>query len=187
MVFSLIVVVKSALLQESVQHGESSSRYFLPLPANQSLSMKSSGKGCSSCIWSIMFHGRECWTLINTDFKELDIMSMPWSASVMVSDRISTDGLLTELGLKSLEIVMQIDPVWWYGHVCCFNGSTNKCTDYEVLEDKNIVNVKRPGSNELTVTIQRPCNWLKCLERGTKSKKPNPQKMYNMRSIWINK
>ena len=89
--FPLTVVVKLVLLQKSVQHGKSSSRYFLPLLANLSLSMKSRGKVYSSFIWGILLHGKKCWALTNTDFKELSIMSMPWHATVMVSDRIATD------------------------------------------------------------------------------------------------
>ena len=91
-------------------------RQLLPLLTNRHLPLLTRGQVYSSCVRSVMLHAAETWA------KKVDTLNRPrrndramirWICNVRAKDKVSSDSLLTKLGIQDLDGCSA--PVGWDG------------------------------------------------------------------------
>ena len=78
-------------------------RQLLPLLTNRHLPLLSRGKMYSSCVRSVMLHAAETWAMKGDTLKRLrrnDRAMIRWICNVRAKDEVSSDSLLTKLGIQ---------------------------------------------------------------------------------------
>ena len=117
-------------------------RQLLPLSTNRQVPLLTRGKVYSSCVRSVMLHAAETWSMKADTLKRLwrnDRAMIRWICNVNAKDKVSSDSLLTKLGIQDLDVVLRTSRMRWFGHV---ERSTGWIA--EVLEI-NVVAQKRSG------------------------------------------
>ena len=162
-------------------------RQLLPLLTNRHLPLLTRGKVYSSCVRSVMLHAAETWTMKVDTLNRLrrnDRAMIRWICNVRAKDEISSDSLLTKLGIQDLDVVLCTSRMRWFGHV---EHSTGWIAEVHKL---NVVAQKRSGRprkswdevlendrKKLGMDSADPHNcseWRGCL-RERLVKKPNPR------------
>ena len=95
-------------------------RQLLPLLTNRHLPLLTTGKVYSSCVRSVMLHAAETWAMKVATLNRLrrnDRAMIPWICNVMAKDEVSSDSLLTKLGIQDLDMVLRTSRIRWFGHV----------------------------------------------------------------------
>ena len=117
-------------------------RQLLPLLTNRHLPLLTRGKVYSSCVRSVMLHAAETWTMKVDTLNRLrrnDRAMIRWICNVRAKDEVSSDSLLTKLGIQDLDVVLCTSRMRWFGHV---EHSTGWIAEVHKL---NVVAQKRSG------------------------------------------
>ena len=80
------------------------------------------GKVYSSCVRSVMLHAAETWAMkVDTlnPLRRNDRAMIHWICNVRAKDEVSSDSLLTKLGIQDLhvDVVLRTSRMRWFGHV----------------------------------------------------------------------
>ena len=67
-----------------------------------------------------------------------------WIYNVKAKDEVSSDSLLSKLGIQDLDVVLRTSRMRWFGHVECSTGWITK------IRKLNVVAQKRPGRPKKT-------------------------------------
>ena len=67
-----------------------------------------------------------------------------WSCNVKTKDEVSSDSILSKLGIQDLDVVLRTSRMRWFGHVECSTGWIAK------VRKLNVVAQKRPGRPKKT-------------------------------------
>ena len=100
------------------------------------------GKVYSSCVRSVMLHAAETWAMKADTLNRLrrnDRAMIRWICNVKAKDEVSSDSLLTKLGIQDLDVVLRTGRMRWFGHV---ERSTGWISEVRKL---NVVAQKRSG------------------------------------------
>ena len=95
-------------------------RQLLPLLTNRHLPLLTRGKVYSSCVRSVMLHEAETWAMKVDTLNHLrrnDRAMIRWICNVRAKDEVSSDSLLTKLGIQDLDVVLCTSRMRWFGHV----------------------------------------------------------------------
>ena len=95
-------------------------RQLLPLLTNRHLPLLTRGKVYSSCVRSVMLHAAETWAMKVDTLNRLrrnDRAMIRWICNVRAKDEVSSDSLLTKLGIQDLDVVLRTSWMRWFGHV----------------------------------------------------------------------
>ena len=95
-------------------------RQLLPLLTNRHLPLLTRGKVYSSCVRSVMLHAAETWAMKVDTLKRLrrnDRAMIHWICNVRSKDEVSSDSLLTKLGIQDIDVVLRTSRMRWFGHV----------------------------------------------------------------------
>ena len=117
-------------------------RQLLPLLTNRHLPLLTRGKVYSSCVRSVMLHAAETWAMKVDTLNRLrrnDRAMIRWICNVRAKDEVSSDSLLTKLGIQDLDVVLRTSRMRWFGHV---ERSTGWIAEVRKL---NMVAQKRSG------------------------------------------
>ena len=117
-------------------------RQLLPLLTNRHLPLLTRGKVYSSCVRSVMLHAAETWAMKVDTLNHLrhnDRAMIRWICNVRAKDEVSSDSLLTKLGIQDLDVVLRTSRMRWFGHV---ERSTGWISEVRKL---NVVAQKRSG------------------------------------------
>ena len=117
-------------------------RQLLPLLTNRHLPLLTRGKVYSSCVRSVMLHAAETWAMKVDTLNRLrrnDRAKIRWICNVRAKDEVSSDSLLTKLGIQDLDVVLRTSRMRWFGHV---ERSTGWVAEVRKL---NVVAQKRSG------------------------------------------
>ena len=117
-------------------------RQLLPLLPNHHLPLLTRGKVYSSCVRSVMLHAAETWAMKVDTLNRLrrnDRAMIRWICNVRAKDEVSSDSLLTKLGIQELDVVLRTSRMRWFGHV---ERSTGWIAEVRKL---NVVAQKRSG------------------------------------------
>ena len=86
-----------------------------------------------------MLHASETWALSAAAFNRLrrnDRAMIRWMCSVSTMDEVSSNELLTRLGIKDIEMVLRSRRLRWFGHVERSVGGINKARQIQVAGNK---------------------------------------------------
>ena len=95
-------------------------RQLLPPLTNRHLPLLTRGKVYSSCVRSVMLHAAETWAMkVDTlnRIRRNDRAMIHWICNVRAKDEVSSDSLLTKLGIQDLDVVLRTSRMRWFGHV----------------------------------------------------------------------
>ena len=95
-------------------------RQLLPLLTNRHLPLLTRGKVYASCVRSVMLHAAETWAMKVDTLNRLrrnDRAMIRWICNVRAKDEVSSDSLLTKLGIQDLDVVLRTSRMRWFGHV----------------------------------------------------------------------
>ena len=95
-----------------------------------------------SCVRSVMLHAAETWAMKGDTLSRLrhnDRVMIRWICNVKAKDEVSSDSLLTKLGIQDLDVVLRTSRMRWFGHV---EHSTGWISEVGKL---NVVAQKRSG------------------------------------------
>ena len=95
-------------------------RQLLPLLTNRHLPLLTRGKVYSSCVRSVMLHAAEARAMKVDTLNRLrrnDRAMIRWICNVRAKDEVSSDSLLTKLGIQDLDVVLHTSRMRWFGHV----------------------------------------------------------------------
>ena len=114
-------------------------RQLLPLLTNRHLLLLTRGKVYLSCVRSVMLHAAETWAMKVDTLNRLRHNDDCWICNVRAKDEVSSDSLLTKLGIQDLDVVLCTSRMRWFGHV---ERSTGWIAEVRKL---NVVAQKRSG------------------------------------------
>ena len=117
-------------------------RQLLPLLTNRHLPLLTRGKVYSSCVRSVMLRAAETWAMKVDTLNHLrrnDRAMIHWICNVRAKDEVSSDSLLTKLGIQDLDVVLRTSRMRWFGNV---ERSTGCIAEVRKL---NVVAQKRSG------------------------------------------
>ena len=115
---------------------------LLPLLTNRNLPLLIRGRVYSSCVRSVMLHAAETWAMTVATLNRLrrnDLTLFRWMCNVKAKDEVSSDSLLSKLGIQDLDVVLCTSRMRWFGHVERSIGWIAK------VHKLNVVAQKRPG------------------------------------------
>ena len=95
-----------------------------------------------------MLYGSETWATTVDTMKRLhrnDRAMLRWMCNVKVNDKVSSDSILSKLGLQDIETILRTNRLRWFGHVERSTGWINHVRNLEVQSQQ-----KRPGRPKLT-------------------------------------
>ena len=122
-------------------------RQLLPLLTNRNLPLLTRGRLYSSCVRSVMLHAAETWAMTVATLNRLwrnDRAMIRWTCNVKAKDEVSSDSLLSKLGITDLDVVLGTSRMRWFGHV---ERSTNWIAKVRNL---NVIAQKRAGRPKKT-------------------------------------
>ena len=114
-------------------------RQLLPLLTNRHLPLLTRGKVYSSCVRSVMLHAAKTWAMKVDTLNRLrrnDHPMIHWICNVRAKDEVSSDSLLTKLGIQDLDVVLHTSRIRWFGHVERSTGWIAKVRKLNVVAQK---------------------------------------------------
>ena len=144
-------------------HGANSAN-LLPLLTNRHLPLLTRGKVYSSCVRSVMLHAAETWVMkVDTlnSLRRNDRAMIPWICNVRAKNEVSSDSLLTKLGIQDLDVVLRTSRMRWFGHV-----HVERSTGWiEEVRKLNVVAKKRSGRprkswDEVLENDRKKLGWI---------------------------
>ena len=122
-------------------------RQLLPLLTNRNVPIVTRGCVYSTCVRSVMLHAAETWAMTAATLNRLrrnDRAMIRWICNVKAKDEVSSDSLLSKLGIQDLNMVLRTSRMRWFGHV---ERSTGWIAKVRKLND---VAQRRPGRPKKT-------------------------------------
>ena len=109
-----------------------------------------------------MLHAAETWSMKVDTLNRLrrnDRAMIRWICNVRAKDEVSSDSLLTKLGIQDLDVVLRTSRTRWFGHV---ERSTGWIAEVRKL---NVVAQKRSGRprkswDEVLETDRKKLVWI---------------------------
>ena len=161
-------------------------RQLLPLLTNRHLPLLTRGKVYSSCVRSVMLHAAETWAMKVDTLNRLqrnDRAMIRWICNVRAKDEVSSDSLLTKLGIQDLDVVLRTSRMRWFGHVERSTGWTAEVRKRNVVAQKisgrprkswdEVLENDRKKLGMDSADPQNRSEWRGCLrERLVKRPKP---------------
>ena len=133
-------------------------RKLLPIVASRHLSPKVRGRVYEAGVRSAMLHGSETWGPNAADLQRLrrnDRAMIRWICGVNERDEVSSDDLLSKLGISDICLVLRKRRLNWYGHVQRATSCIN-----------TVLAVRVPGGNRRG----RPRKtWNECVQDDLKA------------------
>ena len=86
-----------------------------------------------------MLHAAETWAMKVDTLSRLrrnDRAMIRWICNVKVKDEVSSDSLLTKLGIQDLDVVLRTSRMRWFGHVECSTGWISEVPKLSVVAQK---------------------------------------------------
>ena len=111
-------------------------RQQLPLLTNRNEPLVTRGWVYSTCVRSVMLHAAATWAMTAATLNRLrrnDRAMIRWICNVKAKDKVSSDSLLSKLGIQDLDMVR------WFGHIERSTGWIAK------VRKLNVVGQKRPS------------------------------------------
>ena len=163
-------------------------RQLLPLLTNRQVPLLTRGKVYSSCVRSVMLHhAAETWAMKADTLNRLrrnDRAMIRWICNVKAKDEVSSDSLLTKLGIQDLDVVLRTGRMRWFGHVERSTGWISEVRKLNVVAQKRsgrprkswdeVIKNDRKKLNMDSADPQNRSEWRGRL-RGRLVKKPNPR------------
>ena len=87
---------------------------------NRNMPLMARGWVYSTCIKSVMLHAAETWTVTAATLNHMprnDSAMIRWICNVKAKDEVSSDSLLSKLGIHDLDVVLRTSRMRWFGHV----------------------------------------------------------------------
>ena len=94
-------------------------RQLLPLLTNRLVPLLTRGKVYPSCVRSMMLHAAETWAMKADTLNHLrrnDRGMICWICNVKSNGEVSSDSLLTKLGIQDLDVVLRTSRMRWFGY-----------------------------------------------------------------------
>ena len=110
-------------------------RELLPLLTSKAITLARRGMVYNSCVRSAMLHASECWAPRSEDKQRLlrnERAMLRWICGVRLKDRVSGSSLLERLKIDSLETVLRVNRLRWFGHVQRSDGWIKRCTELHI-------------------------------------------------------
>ena len=117
---------------------------LLPLLTNRNVTR---GRVYSTCVRSVMLHAAEAMAMTAATLNRLrrnDRAMIRWICNVKAKDEVSSNSLLSKLGIQDLDVVLPTSIMRWFGHVERSTGGIAK------VRKLNVVAQKRPGRPKKT-------------------------------------
>ena len=162
-------------------------RQLLPLLTNRHLPLLTRGKVYSSCVRSVMLHAAETWAMKVDTLNRLrrnDRAMIRWICNVRAKDEVSSDSLLTKLGIQDLDVVLRTSRMRWFGHVEPSTGWIAEVRKLHVVAQKRSGRPRKSWDEVLendrkklgmdSADPQNCSEWIGRL-RERLVKKPNPR------------
>ena len=162
-------------------------RQLLPLLTNRQVPLLTRGKVYSSCVRSVMLHAAETWAMKADTLNRLrrnDCAMIRWICNVKAKDEVSSDSLLTKLGIQDLDVVLRNGRMRWFGHVERSTGWISEVCKLNVVAQKRsgrprkswdeVIKNDRKKLDMDSADPQNCSEWRGRL-RGRLVKKPNPR------------
>ena len=95
-------------------------RELLPLLTNRHLPLTTRGRVFSACVRSVMLYGSETWATSASTLHRLqrnDRAMTRWICQVKPEDQVSSDLILTRLGIRDIRDLLRTGRLRWLGHV----------------------------------------------------------------------
>ena len=95
-------------------------RQLPPLLTNHNVPLVTRGRVYSTCVRSVMLHAAETWAMTAATLNPLrrnDRAMIRWICNVKAKDEVSSDSLLSKLGIQDLEMVLRTSRMRWFGQV----------------------------------------------------------------------
>ena len=105
------------------------------------------GRVYSTCVRSVILHAAETWAMTAATLNHLrrnDHAMIRWICNVKAKDEVSSDTLISKLGIQDLDMVLRTSRVRWFGYVERSTGWIAK------VRKLNVVAQKRPGRPKKT-------------------------------------
>ena len=122
-------------------------RQLLPLLTNRNVPLVTRGRVYSTCVRSVMLHAAETGAMTAATLNRLrrnDRAMISWICNVKAKDEVSSDSLLSKLGIQDLDIVLRTSTMRWFGHVERSTGWIAK------VRKLNVAAQKRPSRPKKT-------------------------------------
>ena len=162
-------------------------RQLLPLLTNRQVPLLTRSKVYSSCVRSVMLHAAETWAMKADTLNRLrrnDRAMICWICNVKAKDEVSSDSLLTKLGIQDLDVVLRTGRMRWFGHVERSTGWISEVRKLNVVAQKRsgrprkswdeVIKNDRKKLDMDSADPQNRSEWSGRL-RGRLVKKPNPR------------
>ena len=122
-------------------------RQLLPFLTHRQVPPLTRGKLFSSCVRSVMLHAAETWAMKADSLYRLrrNYRAMiRWICNVKAKDEVSSDSLLTKLGIQDLDVVLRTSKMRWFGrsaqHRLDFRSTQAECgCTQKIWQAKKIV------------------------------------------------
>ena len=91
-------------------------RQLLPLLANRNVALITRGQVYSTCVRCVMLHAADTWAMTAATLNRLrrnDRAMIRWICNVKAKDEVSSDSLLSKLGIQDLEMVLRTSRMRW--------------------------------------------------------------------------
>ena len=134
-----------------------------------------------------MLHAAETWAMKADTLNRLrrnDRAMIPWICNVKAKDEVSSDSLLTKLGIQDLDVVLRTGRMRWFGHVERSTGWISEVRKLNVVAQKRSGRPKKSWDEVIkndrkkldmdSADPQNRSEWRGHL-RGRLVKKPNPR------------
>jgi len=95
-------------------------RELSPIVTARGASLKLKGKIYKACVRSVMIYGSETWPMKVEDMQRLERaerMMVRWMCGVTLKDKISSEELLSRVGVEPVGDVVRRGRLRWFGHV----------------------------------------------------------------------
>ena len=156
-------------------------RQLLPLLTNRQVPFLTRGKAYSSCVRSVMLHAAETWAMKADTLNRLrgnDRAMIRWVCNVKAKYEVSSDSLLTRLGIQDLNVVLRTGRMRWFGHVECSTGWISEVRKLNVVAQKRSGRPRKSWDevikNDRKKLDMDHSEWRGRL-RGRLVQKPNPR------------
>ena len=160
-------------------------RQLLLLLTNRQVPLLTRGKVYSSCVRSVMLHAAETWAMKADTLNRLrrnDRAMIRWICNVKAKDEVSSDSLLTKLGIQDLDVVLRTGRMRWFGHVERSNGWISEVRKLNVVAQKRSGRPRKSWDElikndrkKLDMDSADPQNRSEWRGRLRLVKKPNPR------------
>ena len=134
-----------------------------------------------------MLHAAETWAMKADTLNRLrrnDRAMIRWICNVKAKDEVSSDSLLTKLGIQDLDVVLRTGRMRWFGHVERSTGWISEVRKLNVVAQKRsgrprkswdeVIKNDRKKLDMDSADPQNHSEWRGRL-RGRLVKKPNPR------------